>query len=130
MIAGNSDSRSGLTAAISVHELSIMQSALEVILRRAQEARAGKVCAVALRVGALSGAVPEALEAAFAALTPGTTAHGAALHIERVPAKFWCEACRCEFSAVDLLAECGRCGQVSGDLRAGRELEIASIEVE
>jgi len=76
-----------------MHELSIMESALDLALDQAQKAGATRVHVVRLRIGTLSGVVPEALQFAFEALTPGTLAEGAALDIENIPAKFWCSAC-------------------------------------
>jgi hydrogenase nickel incorporation protein HypA/HybF len=113
-----------------MHELAIMQSAIDRILERARDAGASRVCAVTLRVGDLSGAVPEALEMSFAAVTAGTPAENAELIIERVPAVFWCEPCQREFGSESLLAECPGCGAISRSLRSGRELEIASMEIE
>jgi len=107
-----------------------MQSALELALDQARGAGASRVCAIRLRIGALSGVVPEALEFAFEALTPGTPAEGARLDIEPVAARFWCDACSREFQAQDFLAECPTCRVPSAKLRAGRELEVASLEVE
>jgi hydrogenase nickel incorporation protein HypA/HybF len=112
-----------------MHELSIMDSALNVALERAREAGATHVQEVRLRVGTLSGVVPDALQFAFEALTPGTLAAGARLRIDDVPARFFCGVCSQEFQADDLLAECPTCHQPSGELRAGRELELASLEV-
>jgi hydrogenase nickel incorporation protein HypA/HybF len=113
-----------------VHEFSIMQSALNQALREARQAGAVRVHEIRLRVGALSGVVPEALQFAFEALTPGTLAEGARLTIENVPARFWCNACLREFVSANLYAECPLCGHPSAELRAGRELELASLEVE
>ncbi len=61
-----------------MHELSIMQSALSLALDQARQAGAARVHTIRLRIGALSGVVPDALEFAFEALTPGTMAEGAA----------------------------------------------------
>jgi len=113
-----------------MHELSIMDSALTMVLERAQEAGARRVHRVRLRIGALSGVVPDALQFAFEALIPGTLAESARLEIEDVPARFWCAMCRAEFQSDDMLAECPDCHQPSGDLRAGREMEVASMEIE
>ena len=113
-----------------MHELSIMQSALNLALEQAQQAGAARVHTIRLRIGALSGVVPDALEFAFEALTPGTLADGAALAIESVPARFWCASCTREFQSDDLLAECPECHNLSGDLRAGREMELASLEID
>src|SRR5262245_12183363 len=78
----------------AMHELAIMDSALTVVSDRGQLAGASRVHMIRLRIGVLSGVVPEALEFAFEALVPGTPAEGAQLAIESVPARFWCATCR------------------------------------
>lgn len=108
----------------------MMQSALSMALERARQAGARRVCLIRLRIGALSGVAPEALHFAFAALAPGTLAAGAELAIEEVPARFWCAACAQEFQADDLFAQCPLCHRPSGELRAGREMEMASLEID
>lgn len=113
-----------------MHELSIMECALQQALEQARLAGATKVHAVRLRIGALSGVVPEALQFAFEALAPGTTAEDARLDLEFVPARFWCGACQTEFQADTMFAECPGCSNPSGVLRTGRELELASMEIE
>jgi len=113
-----------------MHELSIMQSALNLAVERAHQAGSHRLYVIRLRIGALSGVVPEALQFAFEALAPGTPAEGAELKIEHVPARFWCAECVREFQSDELLAECPDCHQPSGELRAGREMELASMEIE
>jgi hydrogenase nickel incorporation protein HypA/HybF len=113
-----------------MHELSIMDSALTLALEQAQKAGASRVHMIRLRIGALSGVVPEALQFAFEALAPGTAAEGGQLAIEHVPARFWCAACAHEFQSDDMFSECPDCHQPSGELRAGREMEVASLEIE
>ena len=113
-----------------MHELSIMQSALNQVLDKARESGAGRVHAIHLRIGTLSGVVPEAMQFAFEALSDGTPAQGAQLFIEDVHARFWCDVCRHEFVATRMFAECPDCHQPSGDLRAGREMELTSMEVD
>ena len=113
-----------------MHELSIMQSALNQAFREARLAGAARVHEIRLRIGVLSGVVPDALRFAFEAITPGTAAEGALLTIEEVPARFWCAACRREFVSANFFAECPDCGAPSGELRAGREMELCSMEVD
>jgi hydrogenase nickel incorporation protein HypA/HybF len=113
-----------------MHELSIMQSALSLALDQARQAGAVRVHTIRLRIGALSGVVPDALEFAFEALTPGTLAEGSQLAIEHVPARFWCATCTREFQSNDMFAECPDCHSLSGELRAGREMELASLEID
>jgi len=112
-----------------MHELSIMQGALSQVLDEAAKAGASRILDIRLRIGALSGVVPEALQFAFEALADGTSAQDAKLTIENVPARFWCETCRTEFEAASVMAQCPSCRNYSRDLRAGRELELASMEI-
>jgi len=107
-----------------------MDGALSMALDQARQAGATKVFALRLRVGALSGVVPDALQFAFEALTPGTLAEDARLDLETVPARFWCATCKSEFQADNLMALCPNCQTPSRELRSGRELELASLEIE
>jgi hydrogenase nickel incorporation protein HypA/HybF len=113
-----------------MHEYSIMQSALSQALHEAQLAGASRVRHIRLRIGVLSGVVPDALQFAFEVLTPGTPAEGALLTMEEVPARFWCATCSREFTSPNLYSECPDCHKPSGELRSGRELELSSMEVE
>ena len=113
-----------------MHELSIMAEAVRMAVAAAQAAGAKRVTALSLRVGAFSGVVPDALQFAFEATAAGTLAENATLTIEHVPARFWCEPCQRDFEAARLFAECPQCHTLSRSLRAGRELELASLEIE
>lgn len=113
-----------------MHEMSIMESALNLALDQARSAGARRVHVIRLRIGALSGVVPEALEFAFEALVSGTPAEGGRLQVDFVPARFWCRECNAEFASSDMLAECPGCQRPSRDLRAGREMELAALEIE
>jgi len=112
-----------------MHEVGIIESALEVIRREAQAHAATRVERVVLKVGAISGAEPEALRFAFEAVTPGSVADGAELVIELVPARVHCADCREDFT-VDhgFIFECPRCRAISGDIRSGRDLHLARLE--
>lgn len=107
-----------------------MDSALTMALERAHAAGATRLHVLRLRIGALSGVVPEALEFAFESLAAGTAAEGGQLAIERVPARYWCAVCAKEFQSDTMFAECPDCHQPSIELRAGREMEVASMEIE
>ena len=107
-----------------------MESALGMASEQARQAGAKRVYLLRLRVGALSGAVPEALQFAFESLSPGTLMEGAELGIEEVPARFYCRNCSVEFTAGRMYSECPKCQRASGEIRAGRELELASMEIE
>ena len=106
-----------------------MQSALAVVGREAAARGAAQVHRIELRIGALSGVEPDALRFAFEACAPGSIADGAELAIDLVPALAHCAACDRDFAAgAGFICACPTCGALSGDLRSGRELELARIE--
>jgi hydrogenase nickel incorporation protein HypA/HybF len=113
-----------------MHEVSIMQDALERAFEVLEREGATRILMLRLRIGALSGVVPEALEFAFEAITPGTPAEGGRLEIERVAVSCACRGCGASFEPPDIIFVCPQCQEISSDVRAGMELEIASMEVE
>ena len=112
-----------------MHEFSIMQSTLETAAQKMSAAGATEIHRLKVRIGRLSGVVPEALRFAFDALKDQSLAAQAELVIEEVPAACWCADCVAEFAAADLQYECPRCHQPSGELRRGKEMELASLEI-
>jgi hydrogenase nickel incorporation protein HypA/HybF len=113
-----------------MHEVSIMAEAVRMAVESAQSAGAKRVIGLRLRVGTLSGAVPEAMQFAWDVVRRDTPAAEAWLEIDSVPAACWCMPCQAEFECRDFFSECPRCHNVSGELRRGRELEIASVEMD
>jgi hydrogenase nickel incorporation protein HypA/HybF len=112
-----------------VHEAGLAQEALEVATARARERGAARVHRLTLRVGDLSGVVPEALRFALDALSPGTMADGAAFDIGVVPVECHCPACDRPFRPADVVYACPGCGRLSADVRLGHELELVEVEV-
>ena len=112
-----------------MHEVSIMEEAVRLAVDTANGRGASHVSGLRLRVGTLSGVVPEAMRFAFDVVCCGTIAEGARLEIESVPATCWCAECQAEFECADWLDECPRCHKLSDELRRGRELEIVSVEM-
>lgn len=112
-----------------VHEVSLMQDTVIIAVKQAREAGAQRIHRVMMRVGALSGAVPETLEFAFEIVAKGTMAEGALLEIEKVAVLCYCSTCAVEFEPADLVCECTRCGRPSVEIRRGRELQLTSLEV-
>jgi hydrogenase nickel incorporation protein HypA/HybF len=111
-----------------MHEVGIMQNALNLALKRASEHGAARIEKIRLRIGALSGVVPDALEFAFETLKQNTPAAQAQLVIEPVPAVCWCGPCQVEFESADLMFDCPHCGGLATELRRGRELDLVSVE--
>lgn len=112
-----------------MHEVGIMQNAIQMAEQQAREDGAQRIHVLRLRVGQMSGVVPEALEFAFEAVSQGTLAAGARLEIERVPPAAWCVRCAAEFECADYDLTCPRCLEFSQELRRGTEMQLSSIEV-
>lgn len=113
-----------------MHELSIAEALIQIADRAAADAGADAVTAAHIRVGALSGVLPDALIFAFDIAAQGTRLEGARLEVETVPIRVYCLHCDtvAALDSVQILC-CPLCGQPTGDIRAGRELELISLEV-
>lgn len=113
-----------------MHEVGIMSSALETVLAQARAHQATRVCRIVLRIGVLAGVEVEALRFAFEVVARDTLAAKADLEIESVPARAFCTVCAEAFDAKDrFVLSCPCCGNLSGDLRQGRELELSRIDM-
>lgn len=112
-----------------MHEVSIMQSALDVALEHATRQGATKIHQIKLCVGESSGVVSEALEFAFDVVVEGTIAQGAKLEVDYLPVVCYCPACNLEFQPTDLFYECPQCHQISTSVLRGNLLELVSLEV-
>jgi hydrogenase nickel incorporation protein HypA/HybF len=112
-----------------MHEVGIMRTALRMAIAEAERAGATRIHRLRLRVGALSGVVPEALEMAFLATSPGTPAEGAEFVFESVPVTCQCEICGHEFQPQDIIYCCPICDAISSHVQQGREIELSSLEV-
>jgi hydrogenase nickel incorporation protein HypA/HybF len=114
-----------------MHELSVTQSILDIVQRHAEKAGAGRIVAVNLVIGSLTGFVDDSIQFYFDFLSRDTVAQGAQLRFERVPARARCYACGVTYDPPDMqLWTCPECGALGGEVIAGKEFFVASIEVE
>jgi hydrogenase nickel incorporation protein HypA/HybF len=112
-----------------MHEVSMMQNTLDLAIAQAKQNRATKVERLTMKIGELSGVIPEALEFAFEVLTPGTIAENARLEINSIPVVCYCQNCDRDFQPGADIFVCPQCQQISSNVTSGRELELASIVV-
>ena len=112
-----------------MHEVSLMQSVLEIAEEQARRQGSTRIHTITLRIGRLAGVAAEALGLAFEVVTAGTPAEGAALEVETVEIVCRCPACQEDFTPADFIFRCPACGRLTGDVRQGREMELASLEV-
>jgi len=114
-----------------MHELSIAYNIVEIAAGAAREAGVERVGAVFLRLGAMAGVEKEPLRFGYGIAVEGTPLAGSRLEIEDVPLTIFCELCGAE-RILDTIQDlrCPVCGTPSMDIRSGKEVEIAYLEVD
>ncbi|MDP2168707.1 MAG: hydrogenase maturation nickel metallochaperone HypA [Thermodesulfovibrionales bacterium] len=113
-----------------MHEASIAESLIELAEKHLREGNHSAVSSVTVRIGRLSGVMPDALLFAFEALKGGTPLEGATLLIDVIPQGGMCKGCEKEFSFDGpYISECPLCGGAEFSVTRGRELEMTEMEV-
>ena len=113
-----------------MHELSIVAALFEILEEKAREQGALRITAVTLRVGRLSGVVPDLVVSAFDATKKGTLAEEARLEIESAPFDFRCRACGGADIREEPAVACAACGSRDIELLGGLDVIVERIEVE
>lgn len=114
-----------------MHEMSVTQNVMDIVLEQAKEAGATRVKSVKLRFGALTSIVPDCVSFYFEQMSEGTIAQGAKLDVEMVPLRLKCGQCGEQFEGQDELdMTCPKCGNPFTETITGREMEVDSIDVD
>lgn len=113
-----------------MHELSIALELIEVAAAEAEHRGLGRVIALHVKVGPLSGVVRDALIFSFDVATAGTSLEGARLQIEDTRVRAWCPACEKEQVLTDVSRRrCPTCDAPTPRLTGGDELELVGLEI-
>jgi hydrogenase nickel incorporation protein HypA/HybF len=114
-----------------MHELSIVQSVVDSVTESLAEYPGARVLEVRLRVGALAAVVEDSLQFCYEIAIEGTPLAGSRLVVEHLPIVMHCPRCTRDVVLESVQSfRCSDCGELLGDMRQGRELEIQSIEIE
>jgi hydrogenase nickel incorporation protein HypA/HybF len=114
-----------------MHELSIASRVVELAAEHCRAAAAHRVAAVTLRIGRLACVHEDALRFSFDLVREGTPLETAVLHVIEVPVTVWCPTCAAKRTLPGIQHfACPACGTLTGDIRAGKELDLDSIELE
>jgi hydrogenase nickel incorporation protein HypA/HybF len=108
-----------------MHELAITQSVVETVAERVGAAR---VAEVRMRIGRLSGVLPDAVRFCFEVAAAGTSLEGASLEIDEPAGRARCRSCGVDFDLADPILLCP-CGSADVEVVAGRELTVASVRL-
>ena len=114
-----------------MHELSLMQGVMDAVKPVAIENGATRITSITLSIGEMTQVVDEAMQFAFDALTEDDELFdGAELIMDFVPCKSACFECGNEFEHDRYHMKCPQCGSGHTVVLEGKELHIASIEIE
>ncbi len=110
-----------------MHELGLLSAMVKTIEGIAQRERLTHIEKVVLRVGELSGIVPEYLETCYPAAVYKTFMEDTKLGLEIVPGIARCQDCGREFNAAACDLTCPKCGSTRLTALSGREFIIQEI---
>ena len=112
-----------------MHELAVCQSMLHQVEEIASREQATAVERIVIRIGPLSGVVPDLLKQAFTIARAGTKAATAELVTETQPIRVHCLQCGYESDAKPNRLICAKCGNFRTRLVSGDELLLSSVEL-
>lgn len=112
-----------------MHELSVVESMVAVVLRHAQRNRAKKVTKINLVLGEVSTVLEDPVRFYFDMISKDTLCEGAELSFERTPLVARCNQCGDEFKVVQFDFTCPECGATDSEVLSGREFQVESIEI-
>jgi hydrogenase nickel incorporation protein HypA/HybF len=113
-----------------MHEFTITKSILSIVLQKAREVNARQITKVYLRVGRLTGYVPECIQLQFDILSRNTEATGARLSFDQPPVKLHCRKCNFDFITDSIDLKCPKCHDMEIEILSGSELYVESMEAE
>jgi hydrogenase nickel incorporation protein HypA/HybF len=113
-----------------MHEYSVTEGLLKLVLKEAEKAGASKITEIKLVIGDLSTIIDESVQMYFDLMSEGTIAHGARLIFRRVPAQFSCRECGLEYIKPQKGYDCPSCSGLGMPTGVGREFYVESMDVE
>lgn len=113
-----------------MHELAIVEGILDAAVPEAKKHGAKRILVIHLKIGELSGVIPECIQEYFAIAAQGSIAEGAKLAVERIPATIRCSSCGYDGALGKRRRRCPSCESTDFTLTGGREYFVDSLEVE
>ena len=113
-----------------MHEMGVTTEVLRAVIDAGSAAGATRVNSVSITIGELTEIVPDALQFAWEALTPGTLAAGAVLNIRETGGRSVCLQCGAEFDHGRFDRRCTACESFATQVMVGDELMIDHIDVD
>ena len=114
----------------SMHEMSLAMGVLQIVEDAARAQRFQRVRSVEVEIGELAAVEAEAIRFCFAAVTRGTLAEGAKLHVTSVLGEGLCFNCNQTVPLAALYDPCPICGGYPVQATGGTEMRVKELEVE
>jgi hydrogenase nickel incorporation protein HypA/HybF len=112
-----------------MHELSLVESAIQIIEDAARAQQFQRVRVVWLEVGCLAGVEPDALRFCFDAVSQGTVAQNARLEIVDAPGSGACADCGNVHPVRNFLDACPACGAYAVRVIGGTGMRVKELDV-
>lgn len=114
-----------------MHELPVTESIVRIAVEEAERHKAKKINEIRIKVGELSGLVPECIQYYFDIISSGTITEGAQLKIYKIPITMKCSSCGFVGETKDFTDnKCPGCMSTQMKMVGGNEFYIDSLEVE
>ncbi len=112
-----------------MHEMSLAQNILDIVVNAASQNNAKKVQKITIRAGQLRGIVPEQLKFCFGFVAKDSIVEDAELVINTLPVHGRCKQCSEEFYVKEFSFICPKCENEDIEVLQGMELLVENIEV-
>ena len=113
-----------------MHELAITEGILRAAVPEAERHGARRILEIHLKIGELSGVLPECIQYYFDLASRGTIAENARLTVEKIPVRIDCPDCGYQGPVDRKKIRCPSCGGASYRITGGREYFVDSLEAE
>lgn len=111
-----------------MHEVSIVQSLINIVCNKAEENNLKKINKISVKIGELSGVLEDSIRFAYKSISKDTIVESAELVIEKVEATAQCDCCNISFKISHFNKLCPNCQSFSNNILSGYELYINTIE--
>jgi hydrogenase nickel incorporation protein HypA/HybF len=115
---------------LTMHELSVTESILEIALRHGQAAQASRITDLYLVIGQLTSLVDDSIQFYWDMIAQDTLAQGARLHFKRIQTELQCLDCHHRYTPGPEQMACTACAGVRVQVVAGAEFFVDAIEIE
>jgi hydrogenase nickel incorporation protein HypA/HybF len=110
-----------------MHEMSIAKNIIEIIKESVEEKDLISIEKVVLKVGELSGVVPDSLQFSLEAISSGTELEKVEYKMTKIPFVIKCKICNQESNNESGIIKCPVCGSKETEVVSGNELLVSEI---